>query len=188
MPCFDRYSMHRYETGLENNSCVEFWTFSVGGDQQPATADSGSCPRRCECRQLSSPMCYSAMWGWGSLCARDGLLHVWMCTRLSWHTVPATRCPHHATGHTNPQVCWWQLSPLQWSWHNAKASSKLKMVNQSHYRPEVATGFQEVRVPRSRDIGPEWWQGCQPYAPAVFTSRKYSWYSFLLEAKSTPGP
>ena len=25
-------------------------------------------------------------------------------------------------------------------------------------------------------------------APAVFTHRKYSWYSFLLEAESTPGP
>jgi hypothetical protein len=30
--------------------------------------------------------------------------------------------------------------------------------------------------------------GCQPYAPATFTPRKYSWYSFLLEAESTPGP
>jgi len=30
--------------------------------------------------------------------------------------------------------------------------------------------------------------GCQPYAPAAFTPRKYSCYSFLLEAESTPGP
>jgi len=29
---------------------------------------------------------------------------------------------------------------------------------------------------------------CQPYTPAAFTLRKYSWYSFLLEAESTPGP
>jgi len=29
--------------------------------------------------------------------------------------------------------------------------------------------------------------GCQPYAPAAFTPRKYCWYSFLLEAESTPG-
>jgi len=29
--------------------------------------------------------------------------------------------------------------------------------------------------------------GCQPYAPAAFTPRKYSWYAFLLEAESTPG-
>ena len=28
----------------------------------------------------------------------------------------------------------------------------------------------------------------QPYAPATFTPRKYNWYSFLLEAESTPGP
>jgi len=30
--------------------------------------------------------------------------------------------------------------------------------------------------------------GSQPYAPASFTPRKHSWYSFLLEAESTPGP
>jgi len=30
--------------------------------------------------------------------------------------------------------------------------------------------------------------GCQPYARAAFTPRKYPWYSFLLEAESTPGP
>jgi len=30
--------------------------------------------------------------------------------------------------------------------------------------------------------------GCQSYAPAAFTQRKCSWYSFLLEAESTPGP
>jgi len=32
-----------------------------------------------------------------------------------------------------------------------------KMVNQSHYRPEVPRGFQEVKVPRLRDNGPGWW-------------------------------
>ena len=30
--------------------------------------------------------------------------------------------------------------------------------------------------------------GCQPYARAAFTSRKYSWYSFPLETELTPGP
>jgi len=29
---------------------------------------------------------------------------------------------------------------------------------------------------------------CQPYAPAGFAHRKKSWYSFLLEAESNPGP
>ena len=32
-----------------------------------------------------------------------------------------------------------------------------------------------------------WW-GCQPHAPASFTPRKCSWYSFSLGADSTPGP
>ena len=31
-------------------------------------------------------------------------------------------------------------------------------------------------------------QDGQLYAPADFTPRKYTWYSFLLEAESTPGP
>jgi len=30
-------------------------------------------------------------------------------------------------------------------------------VNESHYRPEVPRGFQEVKVPRLRDNGPRWW-------------------------------
>jgi len=28
---------------------------------------------------------------------------------------------------------------------------------------------------------------CQPHAPAAFTPRRYSWYSFLLEMESIPG-
>jgi hypothetical protein len=33
-----------------------------------------------------------------------------------------------------------------------------------------------------------WGQGCQPYAPSAFYLQKDSWYSFLLEAESTPRP
>jgi hypothetical protein len=33
-----------------------------------------------------------------------------------------------------------------------------------------------------------WRWGCQPYAPAAFYSQEDSWYSFLLEAESTPRP
>ena len=54
--------------------------------------------------------------------------------------------------------------------------------------PLQARGAQEVKVPRLRDNGPEWWYVCQPYAPTVFTPRKYSWYLFLLEAESNPEP
>ena len=36
------------------------------------------------------------------------------------------------------------------------SSVKIK-VNQSHYRPEVPRGFQEVKVLILRDNGPGWW-------------------------------
>jgi len=45
-----------------------------------------------------------------------------------------------------------------------------------------------LRLPDFKTIGTWKWYGCQPYAPAAFTPRKYSWYSFLLQAESTPGP
>ena len=62
-------------------------------------------------------------------------------------------------------------------------NNRSKKVKQSHYRPR---GFQEVKAPRFRETAQA--GGCRPYAPAAFTPRKYSWYSFLLEAESTPGP
>jgi hypothetical protein len=49
-------------------------------------------------------------------------------------------------------------------------------------------GSWKLRHPDFKTIGTWRWQGCHPYAPAALTRRKYSWYSFLLEAESTPGP
>ena len=40
----------------------------------------------------------------------------------------------------------------------------------------------------SRQSAHEGGKGCQPYAPAAFTPRKHSWYSFLLRVESTPRP
>jgi hypothetical protein len=48
--------------------------------------------------------------------------------------------------------------------------------------PEVS---RKLRFPDFMTTAPD---GGQPYAPAAFTPRKYTWYSFLLEAESTPGP
>jgi hypothetical protein len=52
---------------------------------------------------------------------------------------------------------------------------------------EWPRGFQEVKVPIFHDNGTGWRLGCQPYALAAFTPRKYTWYSFLLKAESTQG-
>jgi hypothetical protein len=48
--------------------------------------------------------------------------------------------------------------------------------------------FQEVEAPRFQEHRNMKVVCCQLYAPAVFIPKKYSWYSFLLEAASTPGP
>jgi hypothetical protein len=54
--------------------------------------------------------------------------------------------------------------PLQ-AWSGPEGSRKLRF---PHY------------MTTAQDCG-------KPYAPAAFTPRKCSWYSFLLEAESTPG-
>ena len=60
--------------------------------------------------------------------------------------------------------------------------------NDSSYGKGKATPLREVKAPRFEDNRHMKVQACQPYPPAIFTPRKYSWYSFLLEAESTPGP
>jgi len=42
--------------------------------------------------------------------------------------------------------------------------------------------FRSLRLPDFKTIGTWRWWCCQLYAPAAFTPRKHSWYSFLLEA------
>jgi hypothetical protein len=49
-------------------------------------------------------------------------------------------------------------------------------------------GSRRLKFPDFKTIGTGRWSGYQPYVPAAFTPRKYSWYSFLFEAESTPGP
>ena len=61
-------------------------------------------------------------------------------------------------------------------------------VKQSHYRPGKAQRvLRKLRFPdfvtTAQDGGK-----VSRNAPAAFTPRKYSWYSFLLEAESIPGP
>jgi len=60
-------------------------------------------------------------------------------------------------------------------------------VNQSHYRPEMRR-FQEVKVPRYVTIAQNGGKVVSLTHRPLFTPRKYSWYSFLLESESTPGP
>ena len=69
----------------------------------------------------------------------------------------------------------------------ARLFPSYKKVKESRNRPDVAQ-----RVPGGLDsqismtFGTWRWWGCKPPAPAAFTPRKYSWYSFSPGAESTP--
>jgi len=49
-------------------------------------------------------------------------------------------------------------------------------------------GSRRLLLPDFKTIGTWRWYSCQPYAPATFTPKKNSWYSFLFETESTRGP
>jgi hypothetical protein len=50
-------------------------------------------------------------------------------------------------------------------------------------------GLWDVEAPTfSRQLAHRWRWGCQPHMPATLYPQEDSWYSFLLEAESTPGP
>jgi hypothetical protein len=47
----------------------------------------------------------------------------------------------------------------------------------------------DVEAPKfSRQSAHRWRWGSQPYAPAALYPQEYSWYSFLVDAESNPGP
>jgi hypothetical protein len=56
-------------------------------------------------------------------------------------------------------------------------------------KPWRPVGFWDVEAPIfCRQHAHRWRWGCQPYAPAALHPQEDSWFSFLLEAESTPGP
>jgi hypothetical protein len=56
-------------------------------------------------------------------------------------------------------------------------------------RPWRPIGLRDVEASTfSRQSAHRWRWGCQPYALVTFYAQEDSWYSFLLEAESNPGP
>ena len=77
---------------------------------------------------------------------------------------------------------------FQITWRNAllRTGSKSKAIPLHPWTGHESSS--SLRLPDLKTIGTWRWEGCHPCAPAVFTPRKYSWYSFLLETELTPGP
>jgi hypothetical protein len=75
---------------------------------------------------------------------------------------------------------------------NRKNSGSIKFDsnhNVTHIGKSKAIGLWDVEAPTSsRQSAHRWRWGCQPYAPSALYPQESSWYSFLLEAESTPGP
>ena len=72
---------------------------------------------------------------------------------------------------------------VQAFWRNIKKAKGSR--NRPHMAQRV-TGCLDSQI--SMTFGTWRWWGRQSHAPATFTPRKFSWYSFSLEAESTPGP
>jgi len=71
---------------------------------------------------------------------------------------------------------------VKWDWSKCKGKA---IPIHAWTGPE---GSRRMRLPDCKTIVTWRLYGCKPYALATLTPRKYSWYSFLLEAESTPGP
>jgi hypothetical protein len=75
--------------------------------------------------------------------------------------------------------------------HRNNIHSKSVKLWQSNPIPDLdkPLGFQEFEVPRiSRQSAHEGGKVVSPTHRPRLAPRKYSWYSFLLEAELTPGP
>jgi len=71
----------------------------------------------------------------------------------------------------------------------AVIAEKGTKVKQSHYRPGQALRIPGVRGSQiSRQLAHEGGKVVSPTHRSPLFPRKYSWYSFLSEAESTPGP
>ena len=106
------------------------------------------------------------------------------------HYVTITLPVHARQRDTNAPTLCWRTNSTKTEAKICPIKSVIKVkVKEFRNRPGVAK-----RVPGGlgsqifMTFGTWRWWGCQPHAPAVFTPRECSWYSFSLGGESIPGP
>jgi hypothetical protein len=112
--------------------------------------------------------------------------HLWdnmavqcVCFMVTQHVSFITHTQTHT--HTNKQTNTHKHSSISLCSSNYRISQQLNPLQawEAHWVPG-GWGSQISRQ-SAHECG-------KPYAPAAFTRRIYSWYSFLLQTESTPGP
>jgi hypothetical protein len=107
------------------------------------------------------------------------LLLEWNHAAITW-CVPLQGCPK--------SKC--RLTCIRMQWVHCTNCALCPLLAVSCGDVGLALFTQTVLSPRMdcRQSAYELWWDCQPYAPATFYPQEYSWYSFLSEAESIPGP
>jgi hypothetical protein len=117
-----------------------------------------------------------------------------MCGCGSWWSAFYHRCPASIPGQYFRDLFWrkwnWDMFICEYLGFPCQCHSTSKRKRKSFPAADLdgPLGFQKAEAPEFLDSRHMKVVRLQPYAPAVFTPRKDSWYSFLLEAESTPGP
>jgi hypothetical protein len=134
---------------------------------------------------------FRCVWAWTSQVARRVFPQtVGKCSDES----PGTQFQAEATGHFIPRIGTLRVHILkllkEWQSFVSYLKSNTTSVcrNATYVQSKVPTGVEAVEASTFfRQSAHRWRWGCQPYAPAALYPQEDSWYSFLLEAESTPG-
>jgi hypothetical protein len=128
-----------------------------------------------------------------AFCSRVPAAELTACSTGDWVTTGKTSRNCVTTASSYEYIRLTTGAPVDLKWPKTqKANSnsihkKVKKVKLSRNRPWRPIGLWDVEAPTfSRQSAHRWRWGCQPHAPAALYPQEDSWYSFLLEAESTP--
>jgi hypothetical protein len=151
----------------------------------------------------SSALSYSAFW---PLQIQNLLTKLWIIQFVgffAWGIGPSQSNYRHSTKQIRNKhglttyMHRMEFEPMIPEFERSKKKHFIENVNSTLFKPYNdkaipvtgrggQQGRETLRLSRQSAHRRRW--GCQPYAPAALYPQEDSWYSFLLEAESTPGP